>query len=69
MTKTECPQCHKMYVPDLTKRPDWEQKLALYLGGKHIQNVWPDATDSQREQLLTGVCSDKCWSDLLGPEE
>ena len=69
MTKTECPQCHKKYVADLTKEPDWEQKLALYLSGRLIHRVWPEATGLQRE-LMTGICSDECWNNYLGvPEE
>ena len=69
MTKTECPNCHKKYVADLAKLPDWEQKLALYLCGKLIQNVWPEATPIQREQLQTGICSDECWDQYLGVSE
>jgi len=69
MTKTECPQCHKKYVAELSKEKDWEQKLALYLSGRLIQNVWPHATAEQREQLQTGLCSTKCFMDWLGPEE
>lgn len=66
MTRTECPQCKKRYVAELAKRPDWEQRLAEYLGGKLIQNVWPDATASEREQLMTGICSNECWNRYLG---
>lgn len=65
-----CPNCHKQYFPDLMRRPDWEEKAAERRSGKLIQNVWPDATPTQREQLQTGICSDKCWNQYLGgPEE
>jgi hypothetical protein len=38
----------------------WKNERAL------IQTVWPNATAIQREQLQTGICSDKCWDQFLG---
>lgn len=69
MTKTECPQCKKKYVIDLAKEPDWEQRLARYLSGGMVQGVWPEATPVQREQLMTGICSEECWDNYLGVTE
>lgn len=55
-----CPNCKKQYVPDLGLR----RKPHLL-----IQDEFPRATPIQREQLQTGICSDKCWSEYLGVEE
>jgi hypothetical protein len=52
----QCPQCGKEYVPSLGER-----KTDLL-----IQEEFPDATRTQREQLVTGLCSDKCWNEYLG---
>lgn len=65
-----CMVCGEQYTPELMQRPDWDEKLAEYNGTKgHIQDIWPDATAAQREQLLSGICSDKCWNNAnLGDE-
>ncbi|MCE8426165.1 MAG: hypothetical protein J5U17_10365 [Candidatus Methanoperedens sp.] len=34
-----------------------------------IRQEFPDAPAWQREQLVSGICSDKCWDELLGHEE
>lgn len=55
---TICPQCKRRYVPTLGERdPD-----------QLIQVQFPKATPEQREQLLTGLCSTKCWNKYLGME-
>ncbi|KKL97291.1 hypothetical protein LCGC14_1835990 [marine sediment metagenome] len=66
---TTCPNCGEQYVPDITKSPDFTSKRTMWRGGQLIQNVWPEATTIQREQLQTGICSDKCWDEYLGAEE
>ena len=59
----ECPQCHKVYQPDLSQRSDFYDRLQEYDAGGLIQNVWPEATKAQREQLMLGLCSDQCFRD------
>lgn len=63
----KCPNCQKEYVPELTLQPGFDDKFWEW---KHerklIQNVWPHSTPTQREQLQTGICSDKCWDEFLG---
>lgn len=62
-----CPNCKKEYAPDLTKRPDFAARNAQWqTEGNLIQTVWPEATAIQREQLQTGICSDRCWDEYLG---
>ena len=52
-----CPNCKKEYRPDLGER-----KYPKML----IQKEFPNATPTQREQLITGICSDECWDEFLG---
>jgi len=58
-----CPSCKQTYVPELA---DDVEAFSLWRNGTLIQHAFPDATPAQREQLLTGVCSDKCWDELVG---
>lgn len=41
-----------------------------YVGGdaRHIQQIFPDLTSSQRELIKTGICQD-CWDRVMKPEE
>lgn len=55
---TVCPQCGRRYVPELGKRPEGDRRP--------IQDIFPDSTKTQREQLITGICSDRCWNRYLG---
>jgi len=51
-----CPNCHKEYTPVLDrKHPEL-----------NIQAEFPKAPAWQREQHITGICSDKCWDEFLG---
>lgn len=50
-----CPNCNKEYVPVL------ERKTNLL-----IQLEFPNATTEEREQLISGLCSTKCWNEFLG---
>ncbi len=58
-----CPQCNKTYLVELAQRADWAGKFSL-MKTNTIQKVWPTAMEYQREQLTTGLCSDKCWNDF-----
>ena len=66
-----CPQCNRVYQAELSKTDpqfrehfqEWKFRRGL------IQNIWPDATPIQREQLQTGICSDECWNKYLGVGE
>ena len=55
--KVKCPNCKKVYEPELGERKRPELL---------IQQEFPDAKGYQREQLITGICSDKCWDEYLG---
>ena len=50
-----CPNCKKEYKPKLTRHTD-----------NLIQIEYPQATKEEREQLISGLCSDKCWNEYLG---
>ena len=59
MIKT-CPNCGKVYKTEL-ERPDGDDR--------GIQNIFPFEPSWKREQLLSGICSDKCWNQFLGGDE
>ena len=50
-----CPNCKKTYLPILERKTN-----------DLIQIEHPKATAEQREQLISGLCSNKCWSEYLG---
>lgn len=41
-----------------------------YVGGdaRHIQDIFPELTPTQRELIQTGMCQD-CWDRVMKPEE
>lgn len=59
--KIICPQCKRRYKPVLPI-PDPSDRRA-------IQDIYPDAENWQREQQLTGICSDRCWDLYLTGRE
>lgn len=54
--RVTCPNCRKRYIPELGVRKT----------NAPIQTEFPKATPAQREQMITGLCSDKCWNQFLG---
>lgn len=54
--KRVCPVCHREYETILEPVPGL------------IQVAYPNAPPWQREQLLSGICSDGCWNDWFGEE-
>ena len=50
-----CPNCKKKYKPILERKTD-----------EPIQRQYPQATAIEREQLISGLCSNKCWNSFLG---
>jgi len=50
-----CPNCKKAYKPILERKE-----------GELIQNTHPNATKEEREQLISGLCSNECWEEFLG---
>ena len=55
-----CPNCGKEYITELN-RPEWDHR--------NIQEIFPQAPEWQREQLISGICSDKCWNQFLGGDD
>ena len=58
---TICPICKKHYKPNLTE----VSKTNMCC----IQDIYPEAKSYEREQLITGICSNECWNKLFSPEE
>jgi hypothetical protein len=54
---TQCPNCLKWYEPILERKAN---------DNRSIQEQYPNALPYEREQLITGLCSDKCWNEYLG---
>jgi len=50
-----CPNCGREYEPKLVRRE-----------GELIQVTYPNAEAWEREQLISGLCSQKCWKEFLG---
>ena len=59
--RRQCPQCWRFYDTELPERPKGDPRP--------IQEIFPEALQYQREQLQTGICSDKCWDEYLRPEQ
>ena len=49
-----CPVTHKQWRVDGVKEADYE----AWLAGAKIQNVMPYLNADEREQLITGICSE-----------
>ena len=52
-----CPVCFRQYQPEL-ERPAGDDRP--------VQEIFPHEPRWKREQLISGICSDACWRDLLG---
>ena len=55
----KCLNCGKEYWTELQR----------YDPDKTIQEEYPNEPAWKREQLISGLCSDKCWKEYLGVEE
>jgi anaerobic ribonucleoside-triphosphate reductase len=53
----QCPNCGKEYETVL-ERPIGDNRP--------IQQIFPKSRKWEREQLITGICSNKCWDEYLG---
>ena len=50
-----CPNCKKEYKPKLKRK-----------GNESLSISYPNSTIEEREQLISGLCSTKCWNEYLG---
>jgi hypothetical protein len=66
----QCPNCRQVYRPTLLKDIETngvtQGRYEAWRYGEHAQWTWPDAAEMDREQLLSGLCSDKCWDEYIG---
>lgn len=62
-----CPNCKRVYVPALAARPT--RAYAEWRQGKLVQDAFPKSRSFEREQLVSGLCSDGCWAEYLGVEQ
>ena len=59
-----CPKCAREYVPDLAQ-PQYAEAYAAWRGGLHAQAAFHGSTAVQREQLISGTCSQACWDGIF----
>ncbi|HST77256.1 MAG TPA: hypothetical protein VLN58_02075 [Verrucomicrobiae bacterium] len=61
--ETKCVICNKKhtFVEDKSKVHRW-----VY--GAHIQDVWPEKSDNEREKMISGTCPE-CFDELFPPDE
>ena len=56
MVRKRCPNCLNEYNAVLERKsPDVS-----------VQVEFPDSEPWQREQLISGICSDRCWDEFIG---
>lgn len=56
MEEKICPNCNRVYQPVLDRK---HPELL-------IQEEFPKALAWEREQHISGICSDECWQEFLG---
>jgi hypothetical protein len=64
-TSQPCVVCGKVTEVEL----DTDKFRRWRIEGEKVQDVWPEKSLMERETLISGVCSDKCWDELWGEEE
>lgn len=56
---SNCPVCKGE-----TKVQMERSQLLAWRNGVKVQRLFPEWTSIERETLMSGVCSDKCWDEL-----
>lgn len=57
-----CPHCDREKAIQVE-----EDKYNRWLEGELIQNVWPEKSTEEREEIKTGFCPE-CWNFMFGGE-
>lgn len=60
---TKCPVCGNEKSFDLDA-----DKWNRYLSTEHIQDLFPELNEEDRERLITGICPN-CWNDIFSDDE
>ncbi len=58
-----CPVCIRASVIHLDRKD-----VERYQAGEHVQDVWPDKTDDERELIITGT-HPECWAQMFPDED
>lgn len=66
----KCPNCKETFLTDLACKVKVEysgsgQRFTTRVMNL-IQDEHPNATWIQREQWITGICSEDCWDSFMG---
>lgn len=54
-----CAVCEKVTVMEVPT-----EKLWAWQNGELIQRAFPELSRTERETMMSGVCSDECWDKL-----
>ena len=66
MIEVETPAC--MGCGQTTWLVMTEEQYFRLQSGEHVQDIFPDWSDEDRELLITGTCP-TCWDEMLPPED
>ena len=66
MTSFHSPACVVCHLDSIVELET--EKLERWIGGEHVQNVWPEKSADEREILITGI-HPKCWNEIFGGSE
>lgn len=59
-----CPECGERF-----RSPAFDESRLKELETRHVQDVFPDWSPSDRElYFMTGIC-DACWDRIMAPSE
>jgi hypothetical protein len=56
-----CPSCGGVKTLNVSS-----EGLSLFRSGVKVQDAFPSLTPTQREFMVTGICSDECWTTFVG---
>jgi len=63
LTTPRCPACKQVETFTITLR----QAFDYGAGDKHIQHIFPEMSNDDRERFISGYCA-PCWTALFGED-
>ncbi len=58
-----CTWCRKGYVLNLD-----EDQVIRWVTDEHVQDVWPEMSLAEREQIISGT-HEECWEEMFADME
>jgi hypothetical protein len=56
-----CPSCGEVHTLSVSFLG-----LSRFRSGTKVQDAFPSLTPTKREFMVTGICSDECWTTFVG---